>query len=260
MSNYSKKLLIKKDLGYRQAVKIFEMKALIAHQDYPVPNGAPIDVFSYPRTAAGYNSIFVTESKGSAPDKPLLLFDNSIEIIKSDLKMYQGVSHHQLPTLRYEENQGFFYNQPNPAFEKVVIICAQETSILPYTFRYCISGDFRQKNEKNWYEQIPRQDNKNNLFKGIQQTVIAISLLHEKINALTKNSVTQNGIHVIPLIVTNAKIFIRAYDASHRKEIIEVDWAIHQCERQGSEINPAAIRYVFIVNINKLETFIERYA
>jgi hypothetical protein len=240
-----------------KTASVFKSKSLSVQQNFLLPDGSDVDVFAYPQPNGRFGSIFIVECKGSSPDKQLLLFDKSREFIKECPSMHQGVLSRLLYQLRYEAEKGFCYFSPDPTMEKVVMVCEQ--NCFPISLRYCHTGDFLTLTSKNGkassYDKEPRQDERNNFFKGIMQILKAMPLLCDEIHGVV-NNFGKTFLKVIPLIVTNAQISIR--DFSH-EEMVEVSWAVCRCNPLDTEANPARIEYVFVVNVNKLSEFIEKF-
>jgi hypothetical protein len=226
---------------------IFKKNGFVSKQNYK-----EVDVFAYSSSINYGNSIFVTECKGSSPQDVLLLFAKSKDYIDEQPKgiPLTGAKCRYLPKLRYDET-GFNYFDPNLITEDGVMISMMSTHNYPFTMRYCYSGDFRTL---PLAKKMPRQDEKNNFFKGMVQVCQGVFNLQNDVKLIIQENPLRY-MDIIPLIVTNTQIHIKENGSD---QIITADWTIYECPA-NLERNPMNIQYIFIVNISNLEKFIASF-
>ena len=238
-----------------KTLKIFKDGGFDVWNNFPLANNLSVDIFAYSES----NPIFIIECKGSLPDHCLTLWDESKRLIDEKPNTHQALKkdsrllcHRFLEVLVSESNKGMHYYFPSIVNENQVILCAEEIWPPFFTFRYCHTGDFRSGTAP--HKQLPKQDNKNNLYKGVKQLLARIANLQTKITEIVSESSATRK-RVIPVVVTKARIYV----VVDQEQPAEVGWAIYDCERITSlEDNPLSVKYVFIVNIEQLSTFIER--
>lgn len=233
--------------------KILADKKFTAHTNFPLGENLNVDVFAYSKN---YNSIFVIECKGTSPNNYLVLWDETKRLIdekpNTNLNFKNGIIPFRGLEVLIYENARLNYYLPDPVIENSVILFDKETDPKYMTFRYCYQGDFRTG--KTPHKKLPRQDIKNNLYKGILQLLANLSKVQVKLaEKIIEPAFAPKW--VLPVIVTNTKINVR----TEQEQLAEVPWAIYDCSRiTSAKENPLSIEYVFIVNVNNLQAFIER--
>lgn len=248
---------VAKKEGFALEVKVqqvFEANNFTAEQNFRNEPGSPIDVFAC-RFGGGEASVFITECKGSSADSHLLLFGNTVECIAIEPKMNKGINFRSLARLTCESDGAIANYQPDATFQKCIFL--RNDDQWPTGMRHAYSGDFRKGND---CKKLPRNDEKNNVYKGVSQLLDDLSHLKNTLSLLAKkrealNQVIIEPLKIIPLIVTNASIFIKEND---REEIIKVKWAVYSTagvtKREGKLAN-----YIFIVSVDALDEFIRLF-
>lgn len=237
--------------GFNLEVKtknIFEHSGFNVEKNMPIAPDFRLDILAYPKQIHTHKTIFVVECKGGSPQDILLFFGKTDEIISSAPQSHPRTCAQftKLELLNYQSHKGYYYEIPNPVIESSILICKDPPPNW-ITFRYSYSGDFRRTQD---FKKLPRNDGSNNLYKGTTQIIEAISNLKNKISEIS-NNLNLNTICIVPMIITNAKIYIKE---DQNEFVEELDWVILACSK-----NLAIPQYIFVVNINTLDKFIPRF-
>lgn len=245
-----------------ETYKIFNLHDFKVQEELTLSPGFNVDVFAYP-ISKNRNTIYIVQCKGSSDKQPLLLFENSQQIIDQNPKHFkQTVAYTPFEQLKYDEQNGFRYHKTDPINEAIQILISKTNQPdFCITLRHCFTGDFRSlqnKGDQPFYKKTPKEDYSNNLFKGITQTTLAVNYSQKEIQRIL-NHLQTSSLRIMPLIVTNATIYIvDPHDGDDMKPI-EQPWAIHTCTHLAEINNPANIQYLFIANIKHLEKFINKF-
>lgn len=228
-----------------KACNILKEKHFICERNPLVAQG-DVDIIAH---SYDCNLVLIIQVKGSASDKILSLYCNTTEMIRRKPLGIIGSfdTYFNAPLLQYQkkdtETGSYIYLEPNPIYEKIVMVSKINARA---AMRHAYSGDFRSASVP--YKKTPRQDDKNNLYKGLQQAVEGTSSLQEIIDKIVSNS-PQRAMKVFPIIVTNTKIFLKEDDEANE---IETKWALYQHKNISSKVE-----YIFIVNVDFLGEFLE---
>lgn len=241
-----------------EAQEIFKKNFYNAKQNMPDDAGSLIDVFAWP-SSKDQASIFLAECKGASAENILLLFGNTEETIQCDVKMHQGVRFRSMPRLKYDPNESLGTYVPDLTLQNGVFLSDAEDDHDQWraAMRHAYTGDFRTRNKTGIaYKKLPRNDAKNNLYKGICQLLNHLA----KADELLSTTWSSHPFHIapltiIPMIITNAKIFIKENNCD---EVIEVKWAIHSTAGFITAQNELT-GYVFIVSVDELDKFIRSF-
>lgn len=173
---------------------------------------------------------FLIECKGTSPENKLLLV---------------------------EETNSAYY-QPNNIFTEILIpdlsidgglLTSGGKSILSSKNNgplQVFTGDFFKWDEnKCIYTQAAKNEDANNLYKGVHQLNVAIAAMIA--NRQLRISQYQNIL--VPMIVTNAEISVVNYEEN---EIFTVPWAFYRNRIEGSANNIGYIPYIIITSLNHL--------
>lgn len=238
--------------------KSFEINNFSAYQNYSVNGCEPVDVFAYPKNGSS-KTIFVIQSKGSSSTRVLHLFGKTEEYMNESSGSHllsmpgQGIAYRPLELLGCEKNKGFNYYIPDITSEPIVPI---STSSMPIALRYCYTGDFVARTEVGDYKKSPRQDEKNNLYKGVIQVIASLFSLHQEIERIVDNN-QPSCMRIIPLIVTNTEIYVR--ENIEPTLLHQVKWAIYQPNPAITAASSIKIHSIFIVQKKELQEFIKRF-
>jgi len=204
----------------------------------------------------GYRDTFLVECKGTLTDNALVLIEAS-------------------------DSVGSF---PSVYFSNQRVLIATKESFMVDRNRgpfLCHTGDFFSKKSEGW-DKLSKQEERSNLFKGIQQIVSGIDAYFGYYRKDPNNG--KYDIKLNPLIVTNAKLMVARFQkedgsiATTEPDIVGVPWAVYknplafgsnnylgkvewefaETEKNASSRPEMRIPYIWIVHIDYLERFIDR--
>lgn len=209
-----------------------------------------IDVFAVPYLRPS-SSILVIQCKGAGPEMILSLNGDTDASIRKDPSMYEGIWYRNLELLTYAQ-EGLKYEAPVMTYHKAkVLICSDKNTRWSVISRHAYNGDFRRNGD---YKKAPKQDNSNNLYKGLQQLTAGV-FSSQVIERIRSHSEAKAGpIRIFPIIISNAPIFL--VEDNYENNAIEVNWAVYQCENVMLE-NEQKVKHAFIVNVEALGEFVK---
>jgi hypothetical protein len=160
-----------------------------------------VDVLAIESRIGGPADGYVVECKGAASSDKLVLIPTPKDL-------------HSLPSIYFDSGAVKLDGNRN-------IFCVNSSPDSP---SFCHTGDFFTGKEGGPFQKAAKQDEKNNLYKGISQ-------LHLAIDAVFLNY-PKSSFRVFPVIVTNAEIHVVTFDlALSTDEQVKtrvVPWAAYQ--------------------------------